>query len=180
MSIYSMVELSNSKIAVACYENIFVWDIVNQKQLARYSNSEDSIKKLIVLQPSASNLDTTQQVESDCFCSIDITGLLNFYDGEVLEQQMNQGNAPGNLNQFQAPAPGSMSKMTVSAVQEADMGDNALQGSRSAMLNFGLGTAGVEIKDLIQVAPDKIVVCLENAFKLIQISYTEQIRQVHL
>lgn len=81
MSIYSITELSNSKIAVACYEDIFIWDLLSQEQLCKFMNSDESIKKVITLLPKQPQF-SSSMLESDVFCSVDNGGIMHIYDGK--------------------------------------------------------------------------------------------------
>ena len=73
MNVHSMCELGNSKLAVACYENIFVWDLLGQELLVKIQNGEESIKKVMPFLIQ----------EHSLLISIDAYGLLSIWDGSI-------------------------------------------------------------------------------------------------
>ena len=46
MSVYSMCELPYGRLAVACYENVFIWDMINKVLSSKLTASDETVKKL--------------------------------------------------------------------------------------------------------------------------------------
>jgi hypothetical protein len=76
-----MCEISYARVVVACFENIFIWDLGTQALVNKLPGSDDIIKKVITCLSG----NTKEHFNSEVIACIDLSGVLNIWDGENIK-----------------------------------------------------------------------------------------------